>query len=359
LDIEKMLAQFKETADKTILPQLNDTTALEKRIRSRVGKVRSRSAGKLVAAVSGLAAVISLFLLYQPSIQPDNQQSYTNARVDQLPSDQQIRETVASLKGKLKLGMTQVQVKEQIGSDYSVVDDNGDLENGADEYWSFSYFKKQGYVPKDPEYVVDQAGLRSRKVGVKLFLAWKEKRLYLYTISYVQGEQNDVIFYMMNPDGSDREENLTNPSPENELVRGSFTLTLPDRLIQRYDQFAAEKKDEWLEGLDPLDIFKMYFHAEQNKDYETQYALYFQDPETEIPTLQQFLQDVKSNRTLADNERKFIEELKKYAKSYEIKNQNGNEAVIWITFSNDRDPLGFRMKKNKQGIWKVSWMPIQ
>lgn len=377
MDLDTMLRQFKETVDETHLRGIQDTADLERRIRNNVRNRQKRRFRMLSqAGITAVAMVLVCFIaLYQwqtktvvfntaaldmsipgalnggPAISPSDTTS------SQLPSDQKIAEKVNWLQQQIRLKMTQEEVRELLGADYAVVDDSGDLENGTDELWNYSYLKQAGYVPAQPLYMVDEEGLSKKRVGVNLFLGWKQKKLYLFSISY--GKGNDAMFYATRPDGITMQENLTTPTASDSMEKGPFNLDLRGEQKEWYMEFAKVKKDDALIGLDPIDIFKMYYHAQEIADYETQYAFYNQESEYEIPSLQQLLRDAKADRTGVENGRQFIKELRDHGKQYEIKWQNENEAVVWITYDNDRDPLGFQLRKTKAGIWKVCWMPIQ
>ncbi len=113
---------------------------------------------------------------------------------------------VNELKEKLRLGLTQEEVKSLFMDDYEIANDNGDLENGSDSYWKYSFFKEPGYNRVDiPDHVIDQEGLKNNKVGVSLFIGWKENKLHMYSIAYVDPKDKQVYLYVMNPDGTNSE----------------------------------------------------------------------------------------------------------------------------------------------------------
>jgi hypothetical protein len=101
--------------------------------------------------------------------------------------------------------LSQSHVIQLLGDGYSLVDDNGDLaESGGNEFWNFSYFKDSSYQPSSPLYVVDEQGLKQRKVGINLFIGWNNKSLFFYSISYIQG--NNIHFYIVQRDGTSSED---------------------------------------------------------------------------------------------------------------------------------------------------------
>ncbi|MVP01860.1 stalk domain-containing protein [Paenibacillus lutrae] len=116
--------------------------------------------------------------------------------------DQQILTRINALKEKLHIGITQDEVRAFIQEEVKIVQDNGDSENGADAFWKYDFFKKAGYHSDLPDQIVDEEGLVNHDLGVSLFIAWKDKKLLLYTISYVNPVNNKVYLFAMNPDGT-------------------------------------------------------------------------------------------------------------------------------------------------------------
>ncbi|MFM1655735.1 hypothetical protein ACI7RC_27090 [Brevibacillus sp. B_LB10_24] len=379
MDVEKMLQQFKQTADETIFRDIQDTTALEGRIRSRLQKQRRGFFWKAWPVGITAAAVALICFLWLPGsivvsptdpVRPADPGATHGggwggppAQVIQAhtPSDEEIAEKVEELKQQIQIGMTQEQVKELLGPPDYVMEREGGSTEAANEFWNYSYLKQAGYEPDQSGSTVDEEGLRTGKVGVSLFLAWtwKESKLHQFSISYPKG--TDVLSYSANPDGTVKVENLTHPNQQEkvDVENGAFTLDLQKSQKQRYEEFAKANQDEALDGLEPLDIIKMYYYAKETADYETQYALYYQDPDSEIPSRQEFLQDLKTDTVGAENSRVFIKELREHGKEYSIIRQDENSAVVWIKFDNKRKPLGFQLKKTQVGVWKVCWMPIQ
>ncbi|USG65454.1 hypothetical protein NDK47_25670 [Brevibacillus ruminantium] len=413
MDIEKRLLGLKEAADQTILRELGETSALEERILNvaRGGEETGPQRHRLrPLSLTGGAILVASLLIFagvsmkqtdltpggpgphgavQPSpsdpagphlppsavTAPENQPakgSDPSLNPEELARrDKEIRKKVEEIKEALRIGLTQEEVLLRIPGEYEPIDDGGDLENGADEFWGRSFFKQPGYVPEVPGHVVDEEGLQSGKVGVNLFLAWKEKKLYLYSIQYVQGPGNDVYFYWMRPNGTTGLETKLNERP------APSVFDLNDELKKIYFEYYEKKDDTLLKDLEPVDILKLYIFAEEEGDLHTQYALYIDDEAYEKPSLEQFLDDVINDPVGAENTQKWVADLKRNVKGFEVRLQSpqppvipegekrsmkmmqSKEALVMMEFADGREPLAFRMLKNQQGIWKVSWMPIQ
>ncbi|WP_035300794.1 hypothetical protein [Brevibacillus thermoruber] len=126
--------------------------------------------------------------------------------------EEDVLQTVARIKANVKIGSSKQEVASLFGDRYVLVDDQGDLENGCEEFWLYRFFTEEDYQPSVPDHVIDEEGIRSGKVGAAFFIGWKDERVYLYTIAYLQGPNHDLHFYsnvngtiedeIMNPDGT-------------------------------------------------------------------------------------------------------------------------------------------------------------
>ncbi|WP_088832233.1 hypothetical protein [Paenibacillus tyrfis] len=148
-----------------------------------------------------LGVIVMLTSACQTSV-PTPKDVKEPVKQDAIASDEKISKQVNYIKSSLKLGMTQEEVTSLFGDRFIDVEDNGDLENGGDSFWLYSFFKQDDYKSAFPDYVVDKDGLKERKVGADLFIAWKNKKVHLYSVSYVQGSDNQVHQYVVKPDGT-------------------------------------------------------------------------------------------------------------------------------------------------------------
>ncbi|RDU36885.1 hypothetical protein DRW41_09270 [Neobacillus piezotolerans] len=142
------------------------------------------------------------------------------------------------------------------------------------------------------------------------------------------------------------------PVPLNE--KGNLELT--DTLKAAYDEFAQTHNEVILHTLDSYSVFLFFFYAEQIRDYETQFALFNDDPDvTPIFTSVEEYVKVSQDRDMdAGNEKLLKKVLGSPLK--QVAFIGDDEAVVTIS---EEDGLGFRLVKNHKGIWKVSWLPIQ
>lgn len=167
-------------------------------------------------------------------------------------------------------------------------------------------------------------------------------------------------------DNTKTSENKLNEVPDNivEMDIGpnkpTFMLSSEEQLV--FDQFKVSKDDTLLIDLEPISIAKLYIEALLNKDYETQYALYYTEDLGEGGmgwTLEEYLKIPEKDRgtedfiyksltPLANGEFIQTEEDFGYIK-YERVEEGSSEAIN----------MGFQMKRGENNIWKVCFMPIQ
>ncbi|GED56853.1 hypothetical protein ABER61_18335 [Brevibacillus formosus] len=370
MNLDKLLAEFKETADRTLLRGMEDTTGLEERIRMNMekkGKKRFRFIYPVSAALVAIALAIGFapYLLQKESTtsthtppkgttaEPGTHQK-PDPKAHPASDDQVIMETVDGIVDVLRVGMTQDQMKEKISVPYTVVDDyGGSGDDGTEEYWGYSILAKEGYKRKDWTLIETEALLK-RDVGLEMLVGWKDKKLHWYSVSYVQGKE--VHFLKLNSNGTVQEE-IIQDGAETPVPPSKFDLKPGEE--DRYYNYMYEKKDELLRGLSPIDVWKLYMKAQQESQLEMQYALHIEDDGFEKPTLEQYLEDMKKDPVGARNSWRQLKTMRELASDITLEQTSDKEAVIWVTFKDNRDKVGYKMQKNKQGIWKLSWMARQ
>ncbi|MCS7464189.1 hypothetical protein N0M98_29225 [Paenibacillus doosanensis] len=135
--------------------------------------------------------------------------------------------------------------------------------------------------------------------------------------------------------------------------------TLSSEMEKRYEQFAEKKDEELLRKLSPLDVFKFYVKASEAGDYEVSYALFIKDPDYDIPSYQSYINDISNDKVTIERSRKMWTELKQ---THELVEEiDEKSAVIWMTdgIGNPKEEKAFQLIQNREGIWKVAWMPLQ
>ncbi|TQK62960.1 hypothetical protein FB479_104278 [Brevibacillus sp. AG162] len=370
MNLDKLLAEFKETADRTLLGGMEDTNGLEERIRMNIEK-KGKRRFRITYSVSATLVAILLVIGFTPYwLQKENASTNTIKGTTAQPSpnqildpkvtaldfdDEEIMRTVDEIVGFLRVGLTQDQMKEAISVPYTAMDDyGGGGDDGAEEYWGYSIFAKEGYQRKDWA-MIEGEGLLKRDVGLELLVGWKDKKLYWYSLSYVQGK--DVYLFKLNSNGTVQEDivNVNQDGTETPAPPSIFDLKPGEE--DRYYNYMYEKKDELLRGLSPIDIVKLYVRAVQDGQLEMQYALRIVDEGVVKPTLEQYLEEVKKDpareRSIWRGSKKMIEMGSKIWVEY-----NDDETIVWTEYKNkSHETTGYIMRQDDQGIWKIRWRP--
>lgn len=117
-----------------------------------------------------------------------------------------VTEKTNELKAKLKLGLTKEEVQTLFPETFEIAQNN-DSEDGSDSYWIYEYFKvpgydRQDYFSEDADHVIDYDALMNKQIGAYLYMEWKNNKLILYSIAYVNTRDNQVHLYIMRPDGT-------------------------------------------------------------------------------------------------------------------------------------------------------------
>lgn len=148
---------------------------------------------------------------------------------------------------------------------------------------------------------------------------------------------------------------------ENEPVSVPFSLlfdsqeqiVLPEKLQTDYKDFSVSKDAKLLAGLSPADIFQFYYYAEEQNENDVQYALFIEDEEYLKPfeTLEDY-ENAKKDPISAANTVMFMNKMKKAELSEVIMDESN--AIVQIG-----EETGFKIIKDNNGIWRVSWLPLQ
>ncbi|MEQ6378261.1 hypothetical protein RZN25_15720 [Bacillaceae bacterium S4-13-56] len=142
------------------------------------------------------------------------------------------------------------------------------------------------------------------------------------------------------------------------------TIMLSPELESIYKQYAAEHNDMILQNTNPLDVFKMYFHAKSQEDFDTVYALHIKGDKYGTPSEEEYFGDPEFwGGTYTENEQKLYDSLLTVDEFKVVYLSEAEAVVTWI--NEEKNELAFRLIKdttNNQrdnGIWKVAWVPMQ
>lgn len=131
-------------------------------------------------------------------------------------------------------------------------------------------------------------------------------------------------------------------------------ILLPSSLQKKYENFAETKSGEMLEGLTPFEVFQFYYYAEEQGDYETQYALYITD-ELYIKAFESFAEYLKAKQESKGMDDPILIKIKTSKLKVVIVD---DETKAYISIS-EVDGIGFGLSKDHSGIWRVNLLPLQ
>jgi len=139
------------------------------------------------------------------------------------------------------------------------------------------------------------------------------------------------------------------------LAEETNMLTLNADEAKIYQNFKQQKNPQLLQNADPIMVAKFFMHALLQKDYQTEYSLYIDDPG-----------QVKWNQAthlkkMVPEEQKLAKQLQKIFKGvHEVKFVEADKTSGYLEFPLEGENMGrFQMVKNQAGIWKVKFNPLQ
>ncbi|KGR78057.1 hypothetical protein CD29_12960 [Ureibacillus manganicus DSM 26584] len=138
-------------------------------------------------------------------------------------------------------------------------------------------------------------------------------------------------------------QNTTNPESE------STIFDLRSEEAKAYYEFQQDLNTDHLYGLSPINIARLYIFAGYEKKYDVQYALYTDREEYIMWSKEEHIEIPESERGSFELYRN-IEE----GTFIETSDHTG-----YIKFFIEGELMGFQMIKNEDGIWQVSFMPLQ
>lgn len=139
------------------------------------------------------------------------------------------------------------------------------------------------------------------------------------------------------------------------MTRGTY-LELPPALEETLNQFIESRDDEALRGLEPVDLFIIYQHAQIMADPGLLFDLIVHHPDDERPSREQYIREYEEHALL--NERNTLNFIYRVLGTEFKAVVEGDEAYVQPLHQEDDDWI-FRLVKNQDGIWKVSWYAMQ
>lgn len=154
---------------------------------------------------------------------------------------------------------------------------------------------------------------------------------------------------------------------EDPSVHNEEETPINDDFMQRvhalYKNFAGTKDESALRKAKPSEIVGLYFYTSELHDYETQHALFHQDLYTEVPPLEQYLEDVQKYGAGNMKFRDLFKSISfKTDEDYDpLYSYVGGYATLYVDQNrhpDEEEVKGFRLMNTHAG-WRVSFMPMQ
>jgi len=140
--------------------------------------------------------------------------------------------------------------------------------------------------------------------------------------------------------------------PTDELTE--YELSTKEK--EAYSNFQKDLNLKHLSGLEPISIAKLYVKAGFDKNYDVQYALYT-DREGYVQWSKE--DDKKIPESDRGSNEQNIKQFKNIDKGTFIQTSDYEGYIEYDSGDGKNIKSGFQMIKNKDGVWQVSFLPIQ
>lgn len=160
--------------------------------------------------------------------------------------------------------------------------------------------------------------------------------------------------------GKKEQKVIENNSVEDKIIVDTLNtelnlIELSGKEEEVYSKFQKDLSIKNLSGLEPISIAKLYIRAGFEKKYDVQYALY-----TDRVGYVQWSkeEDEKIPESDRGSNEQFIKQYKNIEKGTFVKTSDF-EGYIKYDSGEGTGTNGFQMIKNEDGVWQVSFLPIQ
>ncbi|SET54036.1 hypothetical protein SAMN05216389_11447 [Oceanobacillus limi] len=178
----------------------------------------------------------------------------------------------------------------------------------------------------------------------------------------MEDKRNDTLIMEESEEEANESNDLDLAQESQESNQIETTIEPSDELMNIYTSYKASLDDNLLQGLDPIDVFKLYYHAQIQGDQEVQYALYLQGEKYGTPDKEAYFNDRNLYENNMEDLKEFYGQLKQLTLFTEVQFATNEEEYALINFEiEDKDwPSSFRLIKDPDtNVWKVQWMPLQ
>ncbi len=134
---------------------------------------------------------------------------------------------------------------------------------------------------------------------------------------------------------------------------GLNLFELSAKEVEAYSNFKQDLNLNHLSGLEPISIAKLYVRAGFDKKYDVQYALYI-DREGFVQWSKE--EDNKIPESDRGTDEQNIKRFKNIDKGTFVQT---SDYQGYIEYDSDEGTNSFQLIKNEDGVWQVSFLPIQ
>ncbi|ALF11766.1 hypothetical protein [Parageobacillus thermoglucosidasius] len=138
---------------------------------------------------------------------------------------------------------------------------------------------------------------------------------------------------------------------QDEADQSAFTLTEAEQTA--YENIKSDLSERHLQGLSPVSVAKIDIQAALDKEYDVQYVLYNDRPDYVRWSKEEDEQIPESDRGTKEHLLQTFSGIEKG----EFRQTSDHEGDI--QYMNESGEMGFQMVKDEDGIWNVSFTPIQ
>jgi hypothetical protein len=177
-------------------------------------------------------------------------------------------------------------------------------------------------------------------------------------VMMVTEDGNKKIIEEVKPEDSEKNEVKEDKTVgDNEIVNNSTTeynlIELSAKEEEVYRNFQVDVNLKYLSGLEPISVAKLYVKAAFDKKYDIQYALYT-DREGYV------LWSKEEDKIIPESDRGSDEQNIKIFKNIDKGTFiQTSDYEGYIEYDSGEGTNGFQMVKNEDGVWQVSFLPIQ
>ncbi|MFT4413005.1 hypothetical protein ACLM5H_04000 [Fredinandcohnia humi] len=212
----------------------------------------------------------------------------------------------------------------------------------------FNYYMNN-YLPNSRIYVDENLKQDVKKSYERLFTTYPETKTaaaiehYYNLLKNNQFKQVDVPASIPN-----LVEETSGESGEPKVTKiEGVSLELTNELLSIYEEYKQKQYDTLLFGLRPFDVMRIYMHASDRGDTDTTYALYYEAEDAPLPLKDKYIKDRRKNTNFSQLNKTL---------TYVEENKFEDSAVIYLY--TEEEPRHFTLAK-QNGVWKVSYMPMQ